>query len=226
MRSAVRCVLRRAQERSARAFRAPTFHQGRVSRETEAVQQDVGDVDEPVTPEDVLTVLRLYAGENDEEQIARFDNELIRLADRDREQMAATASEALGGARGSRLRGAAIYALGRAAEGADVRLVDHIEATILRHARGHEEAVEAEAVATALLHVWSQKDDATFARELRFATDSRPSLRLAAAKSLALATDVPMPEALVTTVRQLADDPDPSVQAWGRIALSYIEDGA
>ena len=62
------------------------------------MQRDVGSYDQPVTPEDVLTVLRRYGGETDDDQIARFDSELIRLADRDREQMAATASEALGSA--------------------------------------------------------------------------------------------------------------------------------
>lgn len=81
---------------------------------------------------------------------------------------------------------AAALALGRCAEAVEPDLVDQIEATLVENAAvGHDDLLR-DAFATALLHVWGRSDDQTFSGEQRHASSPSATLRLAAAKSLAL----------------------------------------
>lgn len=120
------------------------------------------------------------------------------------------------------LRVAAAYGLGRAAEAAEPDLVAQIEAALVEQAAVvHEDALMD---ATALLHAWGRSDDETFATEQRHATDPSPTLRLAAAKSLALSTPEPLPGFLIPTVRNLSTDAEPAVRLWAEHALAYLQE--
>jgi hypothetical protein len=77
------------------------------------------------------------------------------------------------------------------------------------------------ALAGAIGLAWNRSADGTFAVQLRYATNEHMTLRLAAAKSLALSTPVPLPAFLIPTLRHLADDKDAEIRTWGQHGLSY-----
>lgn len=172
---------------------------------------------------EMLAVLRLQTREMDDEAMATLDRELIRLALANPHTLARVAADSLSGS-DPLLRVAAAYALGRAAEAAKPDLVAQIRATLVDQAAiAHDEAL-VDAMATALLHVWGRSDDETFATERRHATNPSCTLRLAAAKSLALSTPEPLPAFLVPIVRELSVDADPAVRSWAEHALSYVQE--
>lgn len=172
---------------------------------------------------EILAVLRLQTSEMDDEAMATLDRELIRVARAGPGKLARVASALLSGGN-ALLQIAAAYALGRAAEEADPDLVAQIETTLVDHAAAVRDEALMDAVATALLHVWSRSDDETFAVEQRHATAPSPTLRLAAAKSLALSTPEPLPGFLIATVRELSADAEPAVRSWAEHALSYVQE--
>lgn len=185
----------------------------------------VDSADAVAEPDDaeIVAVLRLQEPEMDDEAMATLDRELIRLAKSSPGKLAHVAAQALSGTDGL-LRVAAAFALGRAAEMAEPDLVAEIEATLVERAAVVRDDLLMDAVATALLHVWGRSDDETFAIEQRHATDSSPTLRLAAAMSLALSTPEPLPGFLVPTVRRLCVDGEPAVRSWAEHALSYLQE--
>ena len=155
--------------------------------------------------------------------LAAFDDELIRLARAAPHKVTRVATEALSTA-DVQLRIAAALALGRCAEAVEPDLVDQIEATLVENAAvGHDDLLR-DAFATALLHVWGRSDDQTFSAEQRHASSPSATLRLAAAKSLALHTPEPLPGFLVRTVRNLSLDTEPAVRSWAEHTLSYMEE--
>ncbi|MDQ1501669.1 MAG: hypothetical protein QOI86_5009, partial [Actinomycetota bacterium] len=119
------------------------------------------------------------------------------------------------------LRGAAAHALGRAAEFAEPHLLAEIERLLIDLAKTETERFVMNALAGALHFAWNRSDDETFAVELRHANDQNVTLRLAAAKSLALSTPVPLPAFLTPTLRELADDEDTEIRSWAEHGLSY-----
>ena len=171
---------------------------------------------------EIVAVLRLQEPEMDDEAMATLDRELIRLAQGGPGKLARAAIRALSGS-DAELRVAAAYALGRAAEAAEPDLVAQIEAGLVDQAAVVHDDALMDAMATALLHVWSRSDDETFAIEQRHATDASPALRLAAAKSLALSTPEPLPDYLIPTVRGLSTDAEPAVRSWAEHALAFLE---
>jgi hypothetical protein len=171
---------------------------------------------------EIVAVLGLQTHEMDDEAMAALDRELIRLALSNPQKLARVAAENLSGTDALR-RVAAAFALGRAAEAAEPDLVALIEATLVREgAVAHDDLRYA--IATALLHVWGRNDDETSAAERRYATDPSPTLRLAAAMSLALSTPEPLPSFLVPMVRKLRVDAEPAVQSWAEHALSCVQE--
>ena len=76
-------------------------------------------------------------------------------------------------------------------------------------------------LAGALNRVWARSDDETFAEQCQYAESDNLTLRLAAAKHLALGTPVPLPALLTPTLHRLADDEDAEVRRWAEHGRSY-----
>lgn len=178
-----------------------------------------GGVDDDPMERTVEALLRDLAAEPDDDVWATYDQTLVDVAERDPAVLAGAALRALDG--DPPLRAAAAHALGRAAEFAESELVNQIERTLLRLAETETERSVMTALAGAIGFVWNRSDDETFAVQLHHAAGQNVILRLAAAKSLALSTPVPLPALLVPTLRQLADDEDAEIRRWGEHGLSY-----
>jgi hypothetical protein len=117
------------------------------------------------------------------------------------------------------LRAAAAHAIGRAAEAGDESLARIAEKTVIEQLKNETSGAAVEALAIGLLHVWGRLDDPKFTRQLAFARESNPSLRIAAAQSLALSAPTPLPAFLESILKLLSQDSDPEVQRWAQVGL-------
>jgi hypothetical protein len=167
----------------------------------------------------VEVLLRDLAVAPDDDAWATYDLILVELAQRDPAVLARVALRDLDG--DPPLREAGAHALGRAAEFAEPDLINQIGRTLLNVAESESERSVMNALAGAIGFVWNRSDDETFAVQRRHAAGENVTLRLAAAKHLALATPVPLPGHLIPTLRQLANDEDAEIRSWAEHGLSY-----
>lgn len=100
-------------------------------------------------------------------------------------------------------------------------MLDEIVETLLAQAAIEATRPVMEVLSIALCFAWGRRSDQTFTTEQQYAVSENVTLRLAAARALALHTEVPIPSFLLPTVEALAQDPDPEVRWWGQDALSY-----
>jgi hypothetical protein len=164
-------------------------------------------------------LLRDLAAASGDDAWATCDETLVGVAEGDPAVLAGAALRAMDG--DPPLRAAGAHALGRAAEFAESELVDQIERTLLGLAETETERSVMTALAGAIVFVWNRSDDEAFVVQVRHAVDRNVVLRLAAAKSLALSTPVPLPAHLVPTLRQLTDDEDEEIRKWAEHGLAY-----
>ena len=167
----------------------------------------------------VEALLRDLAAAPNDDAWAVYDRTLVDLAEQDPYALAGVAMRTLDG--DPPLRAAAAHALGRAAEFGEPDLIDQINRALLNLAETETERSVMNALAGAIGFVWNRSDDETFAVQRGHAVAANFTLRLAAAQHLALATPVPLPAHLVSTLRQLADDEDAEIRTWAVHGLSY-----